>query len=60
MFIPERSFGWLGVDTRGEFEFDYLFCCFFDTNGKAFPNNDNHMLSVMCGLAALHEAVALG
>ena len=43
-----------------EFEFDYLFCCFFDTNYKAFPNDDNCMLSVMCGLAALHEVVVLG
>ena len=43
-----------------EFEFDYLFCCFFHTNGKAFPNNDNHMLGVMCGLAALHKAAVLG
>ena len=51
--------------TEGKFStqfklFDYIFHCFFDTNGKAFSNDDNHMLRVMCGLAALHEAVALG
>ena len=43
-----------------EFEFDYIFRCFFNTNGRVFPNDDNCMLGVMCGLAALHEAVALG
>ena len=43
-----------------EFEFDYLFHCFFDTNGKAFPNDDNCMLGIMCSLAALHKAVVLG
>ena len=31
-----------------EFEFDYLFHCFFDTNGKAFPNDHNCILGVMC------------
>ena len=45
---------------RHEREFDYLFLYFFNTNGKAFPNDDNHMLGVTCGLAVLHEAVALG
>ena len=44
---------------KREFEFDYLFHCFFDTNSKAFPNNNNRMLGVMCGLAALHEVAAL-
>ena len=39
-----------------EFEFDIIFHCFFDTNGKVFPNDNNHM----CGLAVLHKAVALG
>ena len=45
---------------KREFKFDYLFHCFFDTNGKAFPNDDNCMLGIMCGLAALHKAVVLG
>ena len=43
-----------------EFEFDYLIHCFFDTNNKAFPNEDDRQRRVMCGLAALHNAVALG
>ena len=42
-----------------EFEFDYLFRCFFDTNNEAFPNEDNHQHGVMCSLAALHMAAAL-
>ena len=43
-----------------EFKFNYIFHCFFDTNGRAFPNDDNRMLGVMCGLAALHKVAALG
>ena len=43
-----------------EFDFDFIFHCFFNTNGKAFPNTYNHILRVMCGLAALYEAGALG
>ena len=43
-----------------EFMLDYLFHCFFDANDKVFPNEDNHQRRVMCGLAALHTAAALG
>ena len=42
-----------------EFEFDFLFRCFYDANGKAFVNMDNHMLGVMCRLAALYKAGTL-
>ena len=34
-----------------EFEFDYLPCYFFNTNDKAFPNDDPRQCGVMCGLA---------
>ena len=44
---------------KKEFEFDYLFCCFFDANNEPFPNKDDHQHRVMCGLAALHTAAAL-
>ena len=43
-----------------EFKFDYLLHCFFDTNNEAFPSEDDHPCRVMCGLAALHNAAALG
>ena len=43
-----------------EFEFNYLLHCFFNTNNEAFPNKDNCQHRVMCGLAALHNVVALG
>ena len=43
-----------------EFKFDYLFHCFFNTSDEAFPNKDYHQGGVMCGLAALHNAAALG
>ena len=32
-----------------EFEFDYLFHCFFDANNELFPNEDNRQRRVMCG-----------
>ena len=48
---------------KKEFEFDYLFHCFFDARGKhdmLFPNEDDHQHGMMCSLAALHTAMVLG